>query len=139
MAGYDAFYRRFVAAVPALRKVTGRFAMERVKSTTRCRFRRMAGFARGHGARSGAMPARPSGSPLPSPPSTGWARRCRRRRRRRRWLHHDIMDVIFVPKHLLRPGLVRALRRHAAIPFDVHLMIAPADPYLPPSRRPGRT
>lgn len=34
MAGYDAFYRRFVAAVPALRKVTGRFAMERVKGTT---------------------------------------------------------------------------------------------------------
>jgi Lrp/AsnC family transcriptional regulator len=34
MAGYDGFYRRFVAAVPALRKVTGRFAMERVKGTT---------------------------------------------------------------------------------------------------------
>jgi len=34
MSGYDAFYRRFVAAVPALRKVTGRFAMERVKGTT---------------------------------------------------------------------------------------------------------
>ncbi len=34
MAGYDAFYRRFVATVPALRKVTGRFAMERVKGTT---------------------------------------------------------------------------------------------------------
>lgn len=34
MAGYDAFYRRFVAEVPSLRKVTGRFAMERVKGTT---------------------------------------------------------------------------------------------------------
>lgn len=34
MAGYDAFYRKFVAAVPSLRKVTGRFAMERVKGTT---------------------------------------------------------------------------------------------------------
>jgi Lrp/AsnC family transcriptional regulator len=34
MSGYDAFYRRFVAAVPSLRKVTGRFAMERVKGTT---------------------------------------------------------------------------------------------------------
>jgi len=34
MIGYDTFYRRFVAAVPALRKVTGRFAMERVKATT---------------------------------------------------------------------------------------------------------
>jgi Lrp/AsnC family transcriptional regulator len=34
MTGYDLFYRRFVTAVPALRKVTGRFAMERVKATT---------------------------------------------------------------------------------------------------------
>ena len=34
MIGYDTFYRRFVAAVPSLRKVTGRFAMERVKGTT---------------------------------------------------------------------------------------------------------
>ncbi|MFT8244965.1 Lrp/AsnC family transcriptional regulator [Roseomonas sp. BN140053] len=34
MAAYDEFYRRFVAAVPSLRKVTGRFAMERVKATT---------------------------------------------------------------------------------------------------------
>ena len=34
MAAYDGFYRRFVAAVPSLRKVTGRFAMERVKATT---------------------------------------------------------------------------------------------------------
>lgn len=33
-AAYDAFYRRLVAAVPGLRKVTGRFAMERVKDTT---------------------------------------------------------------------------------------------------------
>ena len=34
MAAYDAFYRRLTAAVPGLRKVTGRFAMERVKATT---------------------------------------------------------------------------------------------------------
>ena len=46
------------------------------------------------------------------------------------WLHLDIMDGHFVPNISFGPGLVRALRRHAAIPFDVHLMIAPADPYL---------
>ena len=49
MAGYDAFYRRFVAAVPALRKVTGRFAMERVKGTTRCRYEAFFGTPSGAG------------------------------------------------------------------------------------------
>ena len=34
MPAYDAFYRRLTAAVPGLRNVTSRFAMERVKSTT---------------------------------------------------------------------------------------------------------
>lgn len=46
------------------------------------------------------------------------------------WLHLDIMDGHFVPNISFGPGLVKALRRHASIPFDVHLMIAPADPYL---------
>jgi ribulose-phosphate 3-epimerase len=46
------------------------------------------------------------------------------------WLHLDIMDGHFVPNISFGPALVRALRPHAAIPFDVHLMIAPADPYL---------
>ncbi len=46
------------------------------------------------------------------------------------WLHLDIMDGHFVPNISFGPGLVRALRRHCALPFDVHLMIAPADPYL---------
>jgi len=46
------------------------------------------------------------------------------------WLHLDIMDGHFVPNISFGPGLVKALRKHAAIPFDVHLMIAPADPYL---------
>lgn len=46
------------------------------------------------------------------------------------WLHLDIMDGHFVPNISFGPGLVRALRKHAAMPFDVHLMIAPADPYL---------
>lgn len=46
------------------------------------------------------------------------------------WLHLDIMDGHFVPNISFGPALVKALRPHAAIPFDVHLMIAPADPYL---------
>ena len=46
------------------------------------------------------------------------------------WLHLDIMDGHFVPNISFGPAVVKALRREVAIPFDVHLMIAPADPYL---------
>jgi ribulose-phosphate 3-epimerase len=46
------------------------------------------------------------------------------------WLHLDIMDGHFVPNISFGPVVVKALRPHAAIPFDVHLMIAPADPYI---------
>jgi ribulose-phosphate 3-epimerase len=46
------------------------------------------------------------------------------------WLHLDIMDGHFVPNISFGPVLVKALRRHTSIPFDVHLMIAPVDSYL---------
>jgi ribulose-phosphate 3-epimerase len=46
------------------------------------------------------------------------------------WLHLDIMDGHFVPNISYGPAVVKALRPRSAIPFDVHLMIAPADPYL---------
>lgn len=46
------------------------------------------------------------------------------------WLHLDIMDGHFVPNISFGPVVVKALRKRTAIPFDVHLMIAPADPYL---------
>ena len=46
------------------------------------------------------------------------------------WLHLDIMDGHFVPNISFGPGLVKTLRKHSSLPFDVHLMIAPADPYL---------
>ncbi len=46
------------------------------------------------------------------------------------WLHLDIMDGHFVPNISFGPGLIKSLRRHSTIPFDVHLMIAPVDPYL---------
>lgn len=46
------------------------------------------------------------------------------------WLHLDIMDGHFVPNISFGPAIVKALRPTSALPFDVHLMIAPADPYL---------
>jgi ribulose-phosphate 3-epimerase len=46
------------------------------------------------------------------------------------WLHLDIMDGHFVPNISFGPGVLKALRPHTKLPFDVHLMIAPADPYL---------
>jgi ribulose-phosphate 3-epimerase len=53
------------------------------------------------------------------------------------WLHLDIMDGHFVPNISFGPGLVKALRRHARIPFDVHLMTAPADPWIAPFAEAG--
>ena len=46
------------------------------------------------------------------------------------WLHLDVMDGHFVPNLSFGPGVLTALRPHLGLPFDVHLMIAPADPYV---------
>src|SRR5688500_7883974 len=46
------------------------------------------------------------------------------------WIHIDVMDGHFVPNITIGPDVVKALRPHSDKPFDVHLMIAPADPYL---------
>ena len=46
------------------------------------------------------------------------------------WIHIDVMDGHFVPNITIGPDVVRALRPHSSLPFDVHLMIAPTDPYL---------
>ncbi|MBI3710951.1 MAG: ribulose-phosphate 3-epimerase [Proteobacteria bacterium] len=47
------------------------------------------------------------------------------------YLHIDVMDGHFVPNITIGPTVVRALRPHSRLPFDVHLMISPVDPYLP--------
>ena len=46
------------------------------------------------------------------------------------WLHLDVMDGHFVPNITFGPLVVKALRPHTKMPLDVHLMIAPADPYI---------
>jgi len=45
-------------------------------------------------------------------------------------LHVDVMDGHFVPNLTLGPPVIRALKRVARVPLDVHLMIANPDPYL---------
>jgi len=47
------------------------------------------------------------------------------------YIHVDVMDGHFVPNLTIGPMVVKALRPHSALPFDVHLMIAPVDPYIP--------
>ncbi len=46
------------------------------------------------------------------------------------YIHIDVMDGHFVPNLTIGPPVVKALRPHTDRPFDVHLMISPADPFL---------
>ncbi len=54
-------------------------------------------------------------------------------------LHLDVMDGHFVPNITFGPGVVEAMRPHTDKPFDVHLMITPADPYLEAFAQAGAT
>ena len=46
------------------------------------------------------------------------------------WVHVDVMDGHFVPNITIGPAVVAALRPHTKKVLDVHLMIAPVDPYI---------
>ena len=46
------------------------------------------------------------------------------------YIHIDVMDGHYVPNITIGPDVVKALRPHSDKVFDVHLMIAPVDPYI---------
>lgn len=46
------------------------------------------------------------------------------------WIHCDVMDGHFVPNITFGPDVLKAIRPHTTKLFDVHLMIAPVDPYI---------
>ena len=46
------------------------------------------------------------------------------------WIHVDVMDGHFVPNLTIGPSVVKALRPYTRLPFDVHLMISPVDPFI---------
>jgi ribulose-phosphate 3-epimerase len=46
------------------------------------------------------------------------------------YIHVDVMDGHFVPNLTIGPDVVKALRPHSDKVFDVHLMIAPVDPFV---------
>jgi ribulose-phosphate 3-epimerase len=46
------------------------------------------------------------------------------------WVHVDVMDGHFVPNLTIGPAVVKAIRPHTGKVLDVHLMIAPADPFI---------
>src|SRR5215469_18196949 len=46
------------------------------------------------------------------------------------YIHVDVMDAHFVPNLTIGPVVVKAIRPYTTLPLDVHLMIAPVDPFI---------
>lgn len=46
------------------------------------------------------------------------------------FIHVDVMDGHFVPNLTIGPLVVKAIRKMTKLPFDVHLMISPVDPFI---------
>lgn len=46
------------------------------------------------------------------------------------WIHIDVMDGVFVPNITIGQGVVKSLRSHTSLPFDVHLMITKPEKYV---------
>lgn len=53
------------------------------------------------------------------------------------WIHVDVMDGHYVPNLSFGPAVMKAIRGYSDKPFDVHLMIAPVDPYIEAFREAG--
>jgi len=45
-------------------------------------------------------------------------------------IHIDVMDGHFVPNITIGPEVIKKLRKHTSLPFDVHLMISPVDNFI---------
>jgi ribulose-phosphate 3-epimerase len=45
-------------------------------------------------------------------------------------IHIDVMDGHFVPNITIGPEVIKKLRKHTSLPFDVHLMISPVDHFI---------
>jgi ribulose-phosphate 3-epimerase len=52
-------------------------------------------------------------------------------------IHVDVMDGHFVPNISIGSSVVKSIRPHSKLPFDVHLMIAPVDPFIQQFRDAG--
>jgi len=47
------------------------------------------------------------------------------------WIHFDVMDNHYVPNLTIGPLVCEAIRPHAQVPIDVHLMVEPVDALIP--------
>ena len=45
-------------------------------------------------------------------------------------IHVDVMDGHFVPNLTIGPPVIKALKKHCSLQFDVHLMISPVDNFI---------